>query len=69
LGSIKDPSGTNARSHCYFKKQPETPAEFDRAVKAVSANCCGSYHYAGADSAVKQELRQAGCEWAIDDRE
>jgi hypothetical protein len=69
IGFYKDPSGTNARSHCYFKKQPETPAEFDRAVKAVSANCCGSYHYAGADSAVKQELRRAGCEWAIDDRE
>jgi hypothetical protein len=69
IGFYKDPSGTNARSHCYFKKQPETPAEFDRAVKAVSANRCGSYHYAGADSAVKQELRQAGCEWAIDDRE
>jgi len=55
-----------SRSHCYFKKQPQTPEELDRAVKAVWACCCGSYHYAGSDPEIKDKLRRAGCEQAID---
>ena len=34
-------------SHCYFKKQPETPAELDRAIMAVRVSCCGAVRYAG----------------------
>ena len=66
IGFYEDPSGTGAHSHCYFKKQPETAGEIDRAVEAVRANCCGSYGYAGADAAIQRKLRQADCGWAID---
>jgi hypothetical protein len=67
IGFYEDPSGRGAQGHCYFKKQPETAEEMDHAVKAVWANCCGSYHYAGSDPAVKEKLRKADCKWAIDD--
>jgi hypothetical protein len=67
IGFFEDPSGTGRRSHCYFKKQPETAGEIDRAVRAVQWNCCGSYRYAGSDAEVKQ-LRRAGCENAIEER-
>ena len=67
VGFHEDPSGTNAKSHCYFIKQPETIGEIDRAVKAVTANCCGSFRYAGSDPEVIEKLRRAHCENAIDD--
>ena len=67
IGFYEDPSGSNIRSHCYFKKQPKTPEEIDRAVKAVWANCCGCYRYAGSDAEVKEKLREAGCEGAIEE--
>jgi hypothetical protein len=67
IGFFEDPSGTNARSHCYFKKQPQTVGEIDRAVKAVYANCCGSYRYAGSNRDIKKKLKKAGCQAAIDE--
>jgi hypothetical protein len=66
IGFYKDPSGTGRRSHCYFKKQPETAGEIDRAVKAVQSNCCGSYRYAGSGSEIKKKLKKANCNEAID---
>lgn len=54
------------RSHCFFKKQPETPEEIDRAVMAVGANCCGSYRYAGSDDLVKEKLKSVRRGDAID---
>ena len=67
IGFYEDPSGTGARSHCYFKKQPQTPAEIDRAMKAVWANCGGSYSYAGAEPKIKKKLKLANCESAIEE--
>lgn len=46
--------------HCYFKKQPETPDEVERAIKAVLGCCCGSYRYAGDDPEIKKKLMGAG---------
>lgn len=66
IGFHEDPSGNNARSHCYFKKQPETKAEIDCAIKAIVANCCGSFRYAGSDREVIKRLRRAHCQEAID---
>ena len=68
IGFHEDASGDVKRSHCFFKKQPETSEEIDRAVSAVSANCCGSYRYAGSDEAVKEKLEKAHCGEAIDNR-
>jgi hypothetical protein len=49
-----------ASYHCYFRRQPVTPAERDRAVRAVEVNCCGAVRYAGRDPAVIAKLRLAG---------
>jgi len=67
IGFYEDPSGTNARSRCYFKKQPQTVGEIDRAVKAFEANCCGSYRYAGSDRYIKKKLNKANCKDSIDE--
>jgi hypothetical protein len=57
---------SEAKSHCYFKKQPDTVAELDQAIKAVELSCCGAYHYAGEDEETKRKLKDAGCQEAID---
>lgn len=64
VGWAYDASGQPG--HCFFKKQPETEAEIDRAVKACRANCCGSFRYAGSDKKIKRKLNNAGCSGAID---
>ena len=46
--------------HCFFKKQPETPMEIELAIKAVGANCCGSYRYGGSNTEIKARLREQG---------
>jgi hypothetical protein len=46
--------------------QPESAEELDRAIKAVGVSCCGAYRYAGVDPAVKEKLRLAGEDAAID---
>ena len=66
IGWYEDPSGMGRRSHCYFKKQPESPDEINRAIKAIRANCCGSYRYLGSNPQLKRELRTARCEGAIE---
>lgn len=35
--------------HCYFRRQPSTPEELDRAIRAVQVSCCGAVRYAGKD--------------------
>jgi hypothetical protein len=45
-------AGQDAAYHCYFKRQPETPEEFERAMRAVEVGCCGAVRYAGTDPAI-----------------
>jgi len=66
IGFYEDLSGTNRESHCYFKKQPKTAEELDPAIKPVQVSCCGAYHHAGADHAIKEKRRLAGEGAAID---
>ena len=40
--------------------------EINRDVKAVWANCCGTYRYAGSDPDITRKLKDAGCKDAID---
>ena len=35
--------------HCYFKKQPQTPEELDRAINAMSVSCISGIRYGGKD--------------------
>ncbi len=42
--------------HCYFKKQPSTPEELERATRAVWVSCCGAVQYSGDDPGVHRRL-------------
>jgi hypothetical protein len=59
IGFDEDPSGTG---HCYFKKQPETSEELERAINAMSVACCGAHCYGGDDPDIIRRLREAGIE-------
>jgi len=57
-------------SHCYFKRQPETPEETTRAINAMCVACCGALRYGGDDQEVIDRLLAAGVEAdCIDDRD
>lgn len=42
--------------HCYFRKQPTSPDEIDRACLAVLVSCCGAVRYGGDDPAVEGRM-------------
>jgi hypothetical protein len=42
--------------HCYFKRQPETPDELDRAIMAVAVGCCGAVRYGGRDGRIIERI-------------
>jgi hypothetical protein len=60
IGFYKDPTGTHRESHCYFRKQPQTPEELERAIAATRLACCGAYRYGGSNPEILKRLRQAG---------
>ena len=45
---------------CYFRKQPETAAEVDEAIRAVWVSCVGVYRYDGTDPAILVRLAELG---------
>jgi hypothetical protein len=45
-------------SHCYFKKQPLTQEELERATRAVWVSCCGAVQYSGDDPAVHRRIAE-----------
>jgi hypothetical protein len=50
--------------HCYFKRQPRTPEETERAIMAVRVGCCGAVRYGGRDPRILKRFQELG---AIDD--
>src|SRR4051794_11718743 len=44
--------------HCYFKKQPSTPDELERAVRAVWVSCCEAVVYDGDDPSVIERITE-----------
>ena len=42
--------------HCYFRRQPSTPAEVERATVAVYVSCCAGVQYGGTDPQVLGRL-------------
>ncbi len=44
--------------HCYFKKQPETPEEIERAIMACVVSCIEAVRYAGHDPEILERFRQ-----------
>ncbi len=45
---------------CFFKKQPETPEELNRALLAMHVNCVASLRYAGTDVTILKRLHKLG---------
>jgi hypothetical protein len=43
-------------SHCYFKKQPETPLEIEQAVNAMNGSCCGALCYSGSNREILKRI-------------
>ncbi|QQD13131.1 ferredoxin [Sphingobacterium sp. UDSM-2020] len=48
--------------HCYFKKQPETPDELDRAICAMQVSCIAGLRYGGTDEKILKRLYEEGLE-------
>ena len=44
--------------HCYFRRQPETPGEIERAIMACVVSCTRAVRYAGHDPAILERFRQ-----------
>ncbi len=52
--------GTNARSHCFFKKQPQTQEEVEEAISAMAVSCVENLRYAGNDPVILNSLCEMG---------
>lgn len=48
------------KAGCYFKKQPETAAEVDDAIRAMFVSCIEAYRYAGDDLNIRRRLAELG---------
>lgn len=46
--------------HCYFKKQPETEDEINRAINAVAVSCISGLRYRGIDENILKRLYEIG---------
>ena len=42
---------------CYFRRQPATPEETERAINAVVVSCCDAVQYDGYDPAIVARLQ------------
>jgi hypothetical protein len=45
-------------THCYFRNQPSTAEELERAARAVWVSCCGALHYSGDDPTVHRRIAE-----------
>jgi hypothetical protein len=50
----------NEWSHCYFKKQPKTEEEIERAINAIQVSCISGLRYGGKDEKILKRLYEAG---------
>jgi len=46
--------------HCYFKKQPETNGEIERAINAIAVSCISGLRYGGTDEKILKRLYEIG---------
>jgi len=46
--------------HCYFKKQPETDDEIERAINAIAVSCIAGLRYGGTDEKILKRLYEIG---------
>lgn len=46
--------------HCYFKKQPQTVDEIERAINAIAVSCISGLRYGGTDEKILKRLYEIG---------
>ncbi len=46
--------------HCYFKKQPVTDDEIERAINAIAVSCVGGLRYGGTNEKILKRLYEMG---------
>ncbi|WP_298537862.1 ferredoxin [uncultured Algibacter sp.] len=55
--------------HCYFKRQPTTADELDRAISAMQVSCIAGVRYGGKDQEILKRLSdlnlQAECDYTL----
>ena len=52
--------------HCYFKKQPETEDEIERAINAVAVSCIAGLRYRGTNENILKKLYEIGEQYQCD---
>ena len=52
--------------HCFFKKQPTTADELDRAISAMQVSCVSGIRYGGNDKAILKRLYELGLQAECD---
>jgi hypothetical protein len=52
--------------HCYFKRQPKTDEEIDRAINAIAVSCISGLRYGGKDEKILKRLYEIGEEAQCD---
>ena len=55
-----------AYSHCFFKKQPETPEEVERAVMACVVSCVRAVRYGGKNPKILKRFQELRSEDSCD---
>ena len=51
---------------CYFKKQPETKEETERAINALAVSCIAAVRYRGTDKDILRKITDLGCKSECD---
>jgi hypothetical protein len=44
--------------HCFFRRQPETPDEVERAIRACCISCVSAVRYSGDDTEILRRFRE-----------
>jgi hypothetical protein len=51
--------------HCFWKKQPKTPAELERAIAVLEAQELVCHRYAGTDPAILNRVLSTNCDYPM----
>jgi len=54
--------------HCYFKKQPQTPDEIERAISAMEVSCIAGLRYGGTDENILKRIYEKGLDDLCDNK-
>jgi hypothetical protein len=58
--------GTDEKvQHCIWKKQPQTPAELERAIAVLEAQELECHRYAGTDPAILNRVSSTYCDYPM----